>query len=224
MTKMNYIKQEWAKGFDHMKKSRAFEKIQQQTITPEEYKRILTQTFHQVKEHPQALARLTSKFRGEKRAFVKEILRHSLSEVNHDLLALEDIKSLGYDNSNIPKQEPLPCTQAILGYLNQLIDGPIPIAMLGYLFHFEFTPTVTGNNVMESLKLAGIPEVAMTFISDHATIDISHNKLMAKYVEKLIETDEELKAVALAAKTSAVLYAHMLSDAIDTKLDEIFMN
>lgn len=170
------------------------------------------------------MARLTSKFQGEQRAFVRDILRHSLSEVNHDLLALEDIKNLGFESSEIPNQTPLPATQSIVGYLNQLIDGPRPLAMLGYLFHFEFAPTASGKETMDKLREAGIPENALSFISDHATIDVGHNKLMENYVENLIQSDEDLKAVAMAAKSSAILYAHMLNDAIDPALNEVFAN
>lgn len=41
MTKMEFIKSEWQKGFNQMRKTKVFQKIQNKEITREDYKNVL---------------------------------------------------------------------------------------------------------------------------------------------------------------------------------------
>ncbi len=213
--KMDAIKTEWRAAFDQMMSGKALSKMANATMTKQEYAAILRQIFHQVREHPQALTLLAAKLKGDSRMMVKTLMRHAISEVGHDLLAINDLRALGEDVSSLPSERPLPETAATLGLMYYLLEHQNPLSFLGYLFHLEFTPTAVGAHLVNSLKAAGIPQEALTFIHDHAEVDVGHNKAMEGYVDVLVQTDDDLESVIYAARASARVYGTMLDAAID---------
>lgn len=222
MKKIDYIKQEWFKVFEEVSLTAPFQKIAKGEVTVEHYKAVMRQVFHHARENPQIQALATVYFKGKQRELVKGFYRHAISEIGHDQLALNDIKSLGVDVSEIPFERPLPATTALISYAFYQIQHLNPIGYLGYLFHLEFMPTRSGKAYMELFKKIGVPSEAMTFIQDHSTIDIGHNKLMEDYVEKLIQTEDDMESVIYAIKTTAKLYANMIDEAfaqVDNKKD-----
>lgn len=213
--KMEIIKAEWKKSYEEILKSRPFQRILSGDLTVDHYKSVLCQIFHHARENPQIQALATIAFRGKQRDLVKPFYRHAISEVGHDQLALNDLVALGEDVSKIPFERPLPATSAIIAYGFYQAQHLNPVGYLGYLFHLEFMPTQSGGAAMEALKRAGVPENAMSFIHDHATIDIHHNKLMETYVEQLVQTEQDLQDVIYAARTTARLYKNMLEEAFE---------
>jgi pyrroloquinoline quinone (PQQ) biosynthesis protein C len=216
LKKIEIIKNAWLEAYQEMAQMKPFQLIKNGDLTKEHYIAILRQIFYQVREHPQALAMMTVRFRGDQREMVNTILRHAVSEVGHDKLALKDMEVLGVDTSEIPSERPLPSTSAILGFMHSLLNYHNPISFLGYLFHLEFLPTYAGEIYVDALLKAGIPLNATTFIQDHAEIDVAHNKLMEKYIGEMVHTEDDLESVIYAAKATAILYGRMLEEAIDS--------
>ncbi|MGE0616064.1 MAG: iron-containing redox enzyme family protein [Bacteriovoracia bacterium] len=216
MSKLEIIKSEWQKAMQEMSASPGFRKLLNGEMTIEHYQAILRQIFHQVREHPQALALMTVNLRGRQRQMVKGLLRHSLSEVGHDQLALNDLKAMGVDTFRIPFERPLPSTSAILGFMYYLLEHQNPLSFLGYLFHLEFMPTSAGELYAQALARAGVKPNQMTFLNDHAEVDVHHNKLMAQYVDELVLTEDDLESVIYAAKATAQLYGRMITEAMES--------
>ena len=119
------------------------------------------------------------------------------------------------DIDRIKCENPLPSTIALLSFGFYQIYNLNPVGYLGYLFFLEFTPTGRAGAYIEFLKAQGVPESAMTFLRDHGTIDIGHNKMMESYVEELITTEEEFQAVVYAMKVTGKLYADMIQAAFE---------
>jgi len=184
-------------------------------MTSAEYRAILREIFHHTRENPQLQALATVYFRGRQRDMVKSFFAHAASEVGHDQLALNDFVTLGGDAAHVPYENPLPATSALLAYGFYQIYNLSPLGYLGYLFFLEFTPTAAGEGMMTRLRDAGVPNSAMTFLKDHTEIDVGHNRMMEKYVERLILDDSDLDAVVYSMKTTGRLYADMLSMAMD---------
>jgi len=153
-------------------------------------------------------------FRGHQRNLVRTFFSHAASEIGHDQLALNDLVTLGGQAEDIPYQNPLPATTALLSYGFYQIYNLNPLGYLGYLFFLEFNGTSSGAALMDGLRGIGVPETAMTFLRDHAEIDIGHNKLMEKYVAELVKTDSDLDCITYAMKTTGYLYAQMVSAAV----------
>lgn len=183
-------------------------------ITVSHYRSILRQIFHHTRENPQLQALATVYFRGAQRDMVRPFFAHAASEVGHDQLALNDFATLGGDPSNVPYENPLPATSALLAYGFYQIYNLKPLGYLGYLFFLEFTPTSSGETIMEHLRAIGVPDNAMTFLRDHTEIDVGHNKMMEQYVAKMVHTEADLDCIGYAMKTTGHLYEQMLSQAI----------
>ena len=81
------------------------------------YKSYLEQTYHYTKNNPQIQALATVYFRGKDRDFVKLFYKHAISEVGHDLMALQDLETLGGDATVVKKQYPLPSTIALNSFV-----------------------------------------------------------------------------------------------------------
>lgn len=183
-------------------------------LTRDEYRSVLRQIFHHTRENPQLQALATVYFRGRQRDLVRTFFSHAASEIGHDQLALNDYVSLGGDNRNIPYENPLPATTALLAYGFYQIYNLNHLGYLGYLFFLEFNGTSSGETIMKALSSIGVPDNAMTFLRDHAEIDVGHNKLMERYVDCLVMSEADIDCVTYAMKTTGYLYAQMVEAAV----------
>jgi Iron-containing redox enzyme len=215
MNSMNTLLAEFQDILAKFNGSQPIRRIMAGDVTIDHYKEILRQIFHHTRENPQIQALATVYFRGHQRTIIKDFYRHATSEIGHDQLALNDLKVLGEDVGSIPYENPLPSTTALLGFAFYQINNLNPIGYLGYLFFLEFTPTQNGRAYMELLNKIGVPYEAMTFLQDHAAVDIGHNKLMESYVAELIKTEDDLSSVIYAMQVTGKLYADMLQGAFD---------
>lgn len=194
--------------------SSAMRRVISGDLTLPEYKSFLRELYFYTREDPQLQAFATAYFKGEDRALVRTFLKHAISEVGHDQLALNDLAELGGNVANVSREFPLPTTVALTSFPYWATQFLNPISYLGYLYFLEALPTSSGKALMQSLRSAGIPDTAMTFIQDHTTIDMAHIKLMEIYVDKLIRTERDLADVSYALVTTAKLYQNMIEGAI----------
>ena len=65
--------------------------LAQGRITLDQYKSVLREIYHYSKEDPQIQALATVYFRGDDRGTVKMFLKHAISEIGHDRMALADL-------------------------------------------------------------------------------------------------------------------------------------
>lgn len=210
---MQAIKSVFADVLRDFEQSPAMQKILSGNITLEHYKSYLRQTFHYTRENPQIQAQATVYFRGTDRDFIKMFYKHSISEIGHDELALNDLKFFIGDVNSIRTENPLPATIAFNAFATYQITNRNPIGYLGHLFFLEFLPTSSGNQYIQILENAGIPKEAMSFLIEHTEVDVYQNKLMEKYVQGLVLTDADLHSVIYTMKGSAKLYVEMLNAA-----------
>ncbi|MEM1436972.1 MAG: iron-containing redox enzyme family protein [Pseudomonadota bacterium] len=185
-------------------------------LTLAHYKSVLREIYYYSREDPQIQALATVYFRGKDREQVKPFLRHAISEVGHDELALNDLRALGEDVDNLPFQSPLPTTMGLIAYPFYQINYQNPIGYLGYLYFLEHLPTSSGDSIGGALAAAGIPPEAMTFLNEHFTVDFGHNQLMRNYLQELVKSDADRDAVIQGMETTGVLYSAMLQGAIDS--------
>ena len=179
----------------------------------EHYASLMRQIFHHARENPQIQAAATAFFRGKQRTMVQPFLRHAMSEVGHDQLALNDTAALGYDVSLIPMEQPLPATTALVAFPYYQIYNQNPVGYLGYLYYLEFMPTTFGAKYMEVLGDMGVPREALSFLIDHTVIDVGHNKLMRDYVQSLVVTEDDVSSVCYAIQATGYLYGCMITEA-----------
>lgn len=215
MNYMERLKSEFYPVLQNFNNSPAMQRLLNGNITVKHYQSLMCQIFHQARENPQLQALSTVYFRGYQRNVIKDFYKHATSEIGHDQLALNDVDACGGDISQIPYENPLPYTIALTAFAFYQIYNSDPINYLGYLFFLEFMPTHGGKDYINALLKIGVPEEAMTFVKDHTTIDLGHNKLMERYVDQLITNDRQLSAVIYSMKVTAKLYAQLIQGAFD---------
>lgn len=177
------------------------------------YAALMREVFHHTRENPQLQALATVHFRGEQRTMVKPFLRHAISEVGHDQLALNDVESLGFDTSKMPLEQPLPATTALLAFPFYQIYNLNAVGYLGYLYFLESMPTSFGAEYMTTLASMGVGPESMSFLQDHTTIDVGHTQAMQGYIDALVKGPQELDAAIYAMRVTGELYGRMVTAA-----------
>lgn len=179
------------------------------------YLGFLLETYHNTGYNPQLQAYASMYILNNPRSIVKKFYQHAISEIGHDLLALSDLKNLGVPEEFVLNTKPLPMTTAFFASAVWGIQRKGPLYYLGYLFHLEFSPTDSGMKHVEMLKQKGIPDNAVTFLEEHATVDIGHNKLMELYVAELVKTPEDFEIIKEALTVCVDLHTKMLCSAFE---------
>jgi pyrroloquinoline quinone (PQQ) biosynthesis protein C len=213
-TKLARIVEEWKATMVEINKTYWFQKLNRGELELCHYKGFLKETYHQVKYNPQVQGFATAFFKNNPRDVIKQFFGHARSEVGHDLLALNDLVNLGVPKKIIEESAPLPMTTALNAYSFFTTMFVNPVSYLGYLFHLEYLPTTNGKQVVNTLLAMGVPENAVSFLNDHAEIDISHSKMMEDYIEKLILTEEDLQSVIRSMNDTAWIHCQMVADAM----------
>ena len=180
-----------------------------------DYESFLREAFHYTKENPQIQALASVHLKGEDREQVRSFLKHATSEIGHDQLALDDLQRMGADVSRIRFTRPLPATRALNSFVSYQINYDNPIGYLGYLYFLEYLPTQRGQFYGQKLSEIGIPQEAMTFLAEHVSVDVAHNKLMERYLDALVRNESDLSAVLYTLRGTAELYGTMVSAAVE---------
>ncbi|MBX3018625.1 MAG: iron-containing redox enzyme family protein [Bdellovibrionaceae bacterium] len=179
------------------------------------YKGFLFETYHNAGLNPQLQAYATLFIDGRPRDAFKKFFQHAISELGHDLLAIEDLEALGVARTEVLSSEPLPETRAFFANTVYSIQSRGPASYLSYLFHLEYTPTQNGPAIMQMLKAKGVPEGALTFLHEHSTVDINHLKLMRTYLSEVVRTEDERKLFLGCLRECIVLHTRMLEAAFE---------
>jgi Iron-containing redox enzyme len=185
-------------------------------LAPVHYAAYLRETYFYTRENPQIQALATAWFRGADRQMVKPFLRHALSEVGHDALALADLKTLGWKIDSVPEERPLPSTTPLISFPFYAIQYRSPLSYLGYLFFLEFLPTAQGADIAAALTRVGVPTSAMTFLAEHRAIDVHHNRLMKEYAATMLRSASDIDEVVYCMEVTCELYAIMVDGAFES--------
>lgn len=214
-SKQDTLRAEFEQVLRAFESSPAMQRIFTGKLTANHYKSYLRQTYHYTKDNPQIQSLATVYFHGSGRKFVRMFYKHAISEIGHDELALNDLKTMGENIDQIRIENPLPATVALNAFVFYQIYNRNPIGYLGYLYFLEYLPTSSGAGYMNLLENAGVPRSAMTFLLEHTNVDVYHNKLMEKYVDGLIVSDSDLQSVIYTMRGTGKLYADMLQSAFE---------
>jgi pyrroloquinoline quinone (PQQ) biosynthesis protein C len=205
----------WKEEMEKINKRPWMIKLSEGDFNKANYAGFLLETYHHAGLNPQIQAFTTMFFKDNPREMISLFYKHAISEIGHDLLALSDLEKLGYNTEKLKKTKPLPSTIAYNSFPIMMVQFRNPISYLGYLFHLEYLPTQQGGKHINRLKSLGIPDEALTFLQEHASVDVSHNKLMDKYIDFFIKTDSDFDEVSYSISCSAELHYQMLSAAFD---------
>jgi hypothetical protein len=209
------IFQAWAQAAKEFDSSPWFLRFATGGLRLEHYKGFLLETYHHAGLNPQIQAYCTMFFSNNPRDMVTLFLRHATSEIGHDLLAAKDLTNLGIPEKNIYGSKPLPTTLALNALVTHMIQFKDPICYLGYLFHLEFLPTQNSHPYIEQLRSLGVKDDSLSFLLEHASVDIGHNEMMKKYINYFVKDEKTLDNVIYATQATCKMHRLMLEAAFE---------
>lgn len=179
------------------------------------YMGFLLETYHNTAYNPQLQAFATMYIKGNPREIVKKFFLHASSEVSHDLLAKTDLMNLGVKGEWIEKSRPLSTTTAFQAFAIYNIQFVNPLCYLGYLFHLEMSPTINGQGIIDLLKSKGVPSSALSFLEEHAAVDVNHLKMMVDYVDQLVQSEKDFEVLSNSLRDCMFLHTRVLEAAFE---------
>lgn len=213
MSSFDTVFEQWVAALEKEKRSYWWSLLSSKKLQKCHYMGYLRETYHYTKINPQTQAYATMFIGKYNHKFVRDFLKHSMEEITHDQLALDDLECLGIDRNSIVKSQPLPMTTAFSGIPFYLMQFENPLSYLGHIFHLEFLATQNGESFMNQLNALDIPKEALSFIFDHAKIDPKHNEKMVWYINSLGTSKSDVDAIIYGAEVACRAYSTMVSEA-----------
>lgn len=173
---------------------------------PEAYANWLAQTYYYVCYSTRLLASAAARFTIAENKLHLRCLEHTKEERSHEVLAIQDLKHLGYTLDKLPE---LAFTKALYQTQFYLIEHTDPVSLFGYILYLEGLSTRAGRKAQSETAKAHGPK-ASNFLRVHANEDDDH---LAKAFEQLEKFDaRQLHAVQESIGLSGNLYARVLME------------
>ena len=215
MSYSDQIHSAWLQAQQKLFSTPFFQQLKNGSLTLDHYKIFLRETYYNVRENPPTLALMASNLHGKKMGISGKLYRHCSAEFGHHDMALADLQALGYNTEKIPNGRPMPTTEAMLAFAVYQIERSNPLAYLGYMYHLEMLPALSGDGLIRSLSAIGVPKEAMSFLEEHAHLDPVHTKWLQDYFVETIENQEDLDAIIHGAVGTCQLHGIMLQGILD---------
>jgi len=201
---------EWVIEYTKLKQNRIITLVEAGHADLSHYKAFLRQCYFNTRDTPIIMTRFASKVKHDDYGILRKFIRHAASETGHHLLAQQDLANLGEDVSSLSVTLSPPTTQALSAFILHCIDNLNPVAYLGYCYHLEALAVYGGGDNIKLFKALGIPENALTFLTEHADADPGHLRLMIDYLKSFVHTQADWEAVLYGLRGSCALYGVML--------------
>lgn len=184
---------------------------------PELYRNTMVEVFHYTRHNAvnQAFAawRASSP---EQKHLLKFCFEHADEELGHEQMVVHDLERAGMLEDGILDHDPLPPTQAFIGYLYYvgLALGPIP--RLGYSYWAENAYGFLDPILSRAREELDLNDEDMTFFVSHARVDVKHFEEVKEAIAENAKTREDWRGVMNVAATTLSLTGAML-DAVLAK-------
>lgn len=139
------------------------------------------------------------------------ILRHSASEMGHELMALADLVQLGHDEKELLASKPGAGTVAWVSFFHyQAAVGP-PFAAMGVLWFLEGMAVALAPLVAGQVRKALAPheQKAVRFFQEHGELDLEHveeqRNVLARYCTRPEDQDVICETVEQAGHVKRFL-------------------
>ena len=163
--------------------------------------------YHLCHPIPKLIEKAHQQFAKHKRYSLAEwAAQNAIEEEGHDLLALKDIKSLGYDPQAVVKALVPPASVALIDYLTRSVNDSDPIDCVGYAYTMERLALGTSEQYIQGIEaLLPANTKATRCLRVHSSVgaDVDH---VAETVEMVAQLSAvERSRVAIACYETALL-------------------
>ena len=201
----------WTEVFDQ---SIFLKHILEKKVTKELYALYLLETFQYTKHNALNQALCGSRIEINDFNYQRFCFHHAEEEVGHQMMALNDLKNIGYklDHQRLPK--PLPETTTLIAYLYWISSQGNPLQRLGYSFWAESCYEFIGSILNKVRKDLNLETRHMTFFVSHAEIDSKHAIEVEKTIRKVCGNANDYNDIAEVMKTSLKLTQSMMDSVL----------
>lgn len=173
------------------------------------YALYLIETFHYTRENPRHQALVGTRPDADP-GYARFCFKHASEEVGHEMMAVHDLRSLGYDVTADDLPAPLDATDVLSSYLYRISQTGNPLARVGYSFWAESSYEHIGPLLVAAQDQLGIEDRNMTFLVAHARIDADHAQEIDQVLRRFAVTQADWDAVERVMRTSLRLTVEML--------------
>lgn len=174
------------------------------------YVALMTEVYHYTRENAQNQALAALRVDSDRLQLLRFCLHHAYEEAGHDLMALQDLESVGVDAAETKAGVPLPETQAFVGYLHRVAGTKDATARLGYSYWAESCyPHI--EEVLSAMRSSlGLADKDMTFFVAHSKIDEGHFAEVCRVIREYCVTPALQADLLDVLRTSLHLQGQML--------------
>lgn len=173
------------------------------------YALYLIETFHYTRENPRHQALVGTRPDVDPH-YARFCFKHASEEVGHEMMAVHDLRSVGYDVTAADLPAPLPATEVLNAYLYRISQTANPLARVGYSFWAESSYEHIGPLLVAAQQKLDLEDRHMTFLVAHARIDADHAVEIDEVLGRFASTDDDWDAVARVMNESLRLTVEML--------------
>lgn len=179
------------------------------------YAMYLCETYHYTLHNARNQALVATRREPMSIQYMKYCLNHALEEAGHELMALHDLKGLGYDVTEKTLPKPLMSTEALVAYLYHISEHHTPVARLGYSYWAERSYEYIQPLLAMLSDGLGVPKKAMTFFNEHSEIDAKHAEEVEEAINRFVKTPEDWQAVEEVMVGSLIMTTRMMDQVFD---------
>jgi len=205
-------------GWKRIRGGRFWKHITDEGLDRDLYVTVMTEVFHYTRHNAQNQALAALNVLSDRLPLLQFCLHHAYSEAGHDLMVLEDLRSIGVDPETVLQSVPLPDTQAFIAYLYRLAAQKDPIARVGYSYWAEGSYEHIADLIGAMRRDLRLHDDQMTFFVEHAVIDTAHFDQVKKIVRQFCVNEEQQRDLLEALTTTLHLQGNMIEGAFDAYL------
>lgn len=175
----------------------------------------LCETYHYTLHNARNQALVATRRDTSNIQYMKYCLKHALEETGHEMMALHDLKNLGFEVSEKTLPKPLMTTETLVAYLYHISEHFSPLARLGYSYWAERSYEFIQPLLAMLSDGIGVPKKAMTFFNEHSEIDAKHAEEVEESIKRFVKTEEDWNAVEEVMVGSLILTTRMMDEVFD---------
>jgi len=199
-------------GWTKIKSGRYWNHSLEQPMTVELYQQVMLQIYHYTRFNSINQAACAFSADPAQTALLRFVYKHALEELGHEKMVIRDLESIGALPESLPA--PLPPTQALIAYLNDVAIRLGPIARLGYSYWAEEVYAHI-QPILDKFRVdLGLTDEKMTFFVAHSTIDEKHSEEVRLAMQRAVKTDEERLLIKEVARVTLYLTGQLLEESL----------
>lgn len=195
-----------------LSESRLIKEIMDGNATKVLYAIYMIETFHYTRHNARNQALVGVRSQNISDRYLSYCFHHANEETGHENMALRDIRSLGFDVSDVTQMRPLPATETLTAYLYWISFQGNPVQRLGYSFWAENVYSYIDPALKALQESLGLQDSNLKFFVAHASIDEAHAEEVNKMILENCKTNKDFNDVKYVLENTLSLTGRILDD------------